>query len=788
MPTTERVNILMVDDQPGKLISYQAILGDLGENLITATSAKEALDHLLRQDVAVILMDVSMPDLDGFELADMIRQHPRFQKTAIIFISAVHLTDLDRIKGYQRGAMDYISVPVVPELLKAKVSVFADLYRKTRELESLNIELEQRVLARTEQLRESEEQFRTLADSIPQLAWVADPDGSISWYNQRWYDYTGRSFDDVQGWGWRSVYHPDHIERVVATMQRAWDTGEPWEETSPLLGCDGSYRWFLTRAIPIRDSQGKLVRWFGTSTDISRQIDAEQQIRNLNSQLEQRIAELETIMQVLPVGVSVAHDPECRVITRNAALNYLLDLEPGENLSPNGSDGNPPYEVYRAGRRIAPNELPLQQAATAGKPVGIVEFEIRLKSGRVMQALASANPLFDDQGSIRGAVGALIDITERKQMEHILSERADLLELASEAIIVRDMNGIVQFWNAGAASMYGWTTEEAVGEKLHQLLQTRFPVPVREIEFTIAQGLRWEGNLTQVTRDGREIIVDCRKILQRDGRKGQAVLEICRDITSQLQAEEALRRSEKLAAMGKMAGIVAHEINNPLEAIINLFYLVQKHPSLDAVARSYADMAERELSRVAHITKQTLAFYRESAQAIPVSIPELLDDLLEFQSRQLEKSKIAVDRQFRSSRLVQGFPAELKQVFLNLVGNAIEAMPEGGRLRVRVCDSVGNDMRPGVRIFVSDTGSGIKQEDANRLFEPFFSTKSTKGTGLGLWISKGIIRKYEGTIRFRSASVAKGNVTCFSVFLPATALLVEAQLNAASVASLQADS
>lgn len=137
----EKANILMVDDQPGKLLSYEAILSELGENLIKANSGREALEHLLKTDIAVVLMDVSMPELDGFELAEMIRQHPRFQKTAIIFISAVHLTDLDRLKGYQRGAVDYISVPVVPELLRAKVSVFAELHRKTHQLEVLNLEL-----------------------------------------------------------------------------------------------------------------------------------------------------------------------------------------------------------------------------------------------------------------------------------------------------------------------------------------------------------------------------------------------------------------------------------------------------------------------------------------------------------------------------------------------------------------------------------------------------------------------------------------------------------------------
>src|SRR6202167_5876502 len=149
----DQANILMVDDQPGKLMSYQVILKELGENLIQARSAREALDQLLRQDIAVVLMDVSMPEIDGFELADMMHQHPRFQKTAIIFISAVHLTDLDRIKGYQSGAVDYISVPVVPELLRAKVGIFTELHRKTRQLEQLNRELEHRVDERTEEIR-----------------------------------------------------------------------------------------------------------------------------------------------------------------------------------------------------------------------------------------------------------------------------------------------------------------------------------------------------------------------------------------------------------------------------------------------------------------------------------------------------------------------------------------------------------------------------------------------------------------------------------------------------------
>src|SRR5438477_7586398 len=153
-----RVNILMVDDQPAKLLSYELMLGELGENLVKATSGREALELLLKMDFAVVLMDVSMPELDGFELAEMIHQHPRFQKIAIIFISAVHLTDVDRLKGYERGAVDYISVPIIPELLRARVSVFAELHRKARQLEALNQEL--RRLSHSVMLAQDEERRR----------------------------------------------------------------------------------------------------------------------------------------------------------------------------------------------------------------------------------------------------------------------------------------------------------------------------------------------------------------------------------------------------------------------------------------------------------------------------------------------------------------------------------------------------------------------------------------------------------------------------------------------------
>src|SRR5690242_14965959 len=180
MKPEDKINILLVDDQPSKLLTYEVILRELGEKLIKATSGKEALEQLLKNEIAVVLMDVCMPELDGFQLASMIREHPRFQKIAMIFISAIHLAEIDHLRGYEMGAVDYVPVPVIPEVLRAKVRVFADLYRKGRQLERLNAELERRVAERTAALEASTARLRE-SEQRRSLALVAGNMGSWDW-------------------------------------------------------------------------------------------------------------------------------------------------------------------------------------------------------------------------------------------------------------------------------------------------------------------------------------------------------------------------------------------------------------------------------------------------------------------------------------------------------------------------------------------------------------------------------------------------------------------------------
>jgi PAS domain S-box-containing protein len=320
----------MVDDQPAKLLSYEVILSELGENLIKVTSGREALEQLLRNDVAVVLMDVSMPDLDGFELAEMIREHPRFQRTAIIFISAVHLTDLDRLKGYQRGAVDYISVPVIPELLRAKVSVFAELHRKTHQLEKLNSELERRVAERTEELDRKAEALQDLntelarknqeLDAImhtaPDVIFSRRADGSRDYISDRFYEYTGAPTGSANGFGWLGYVHPDDKEHSVADWMRSVESGENYESEYRLRGKNGLYRWFRARAVPIRDPRGQLIKWYGTCADIHGSKVLEQSMRANTAELERMVDERTSALRRLSGRLMTMQDEERRRLAR----------------------------------------------------------------------------------------------------------------------------------------------------------------------------------------------------------------------------------------------------------------------------------------------------------------------------------------------------------------------------------------------------------------------------------------------------------------------------------------
>jgi PAS domain S-box-containing protein len=302
----EKVSILLVDDHPAKLMAYEVILQDLGENLIKAASGKDALEQLLKHEIAVVLVDVCMPDLDGFQLASMIREHPRFQKTAMIFISAIHLSDVDRLRGYAMGAVDYVPVPVIPEVLRAKVRVFAELYRKTRQLERLNTELESRVAARTGELEAStarlidSEQRRTLALMASSMgSWEWDgATGKLVWDDGQ-YRICGldpKSFV-VTPQSAKALIHPDDYDRLLSASTPALRNGEPFQSEFRVRRPNGEIRWCVGTAIATVDASGRTLRITGVTVDITERKQAEERQLLLAQEVDHRAKNALTLVQ-----------------------------------------------------------------------------------------------------------------------------------------------------------------------------------------------------------------------------------------------------------------------------------------------------------------------------------------------------------------------------------------------------------------------------------------------------------------------------------------------------------
>lgn len=308
MSAREPVNILLVDDQPAKLLSYEVILGELGENLIKANNASEALGTLLKTDVAVVLVDVCMPDLDGFQLAEMIRGHPRYEKTAIIFISAIQVTDLDRIRGYKSGAVDYVPVPVIPEILRAKVRIFTELYRKNRQLEELAADLELRVTERTAELeksnvrlQESEELLRQALTAASMGTWRRNLETQISQRDSNFNRIMGLPAVDSSTTVNERLeeIHPEDRSVAVAAWTEAVATRGVYEAEFRIKRRDGAIRWVRDQGRFVAGESGQPNFLTGLTLDITERKKAEQAQTLLIQELNHRVKNMLTTVQAI---------------------------------------------------------------------------------------------------------------------------------------------------------------------------------------------------------------------------------------------------------------------------------------------------------------------------------------------------------------------------------------------------------------------------------------------------------------------------------------------------------
>lgn len=366
------------------------------------------------------------------------------------------------------------------------------------------------------------------------------------------------------------------------------------------------------------------------------------------------------------------------------------------------------------------------------------------------------------------------EIAERKQAEKATRMLAAIVESCDDAIASKDLNAIVTSWNASAERMFGYRAEEIIGKPITLIIPDELRADEGMILGKIRRGERIEHFETvRVTKSGRRIDVSLTisPVKDETGRVIGAA-KVARDITDRKRTGEALRRAEKLAAAGQLAASIAHEINNPMQALTNLLSLISSQSSLDENTQKLVSMADAELTRMSHITRQMLSFYRESSVPVAVKVTELMEEALQLFVRRMRFKRIRLKRKYEFSGEIHGFAVEICQVFANLVNNAVEAVAQGGLIQVHITPSQDWSTRAnGVRVIVADNGPGIAPELRSRIFEPFFTTKAEKGTGLGLWVVRGIVAKHGGSIRLRSSTRRGRTGTLLSVFLPVIAPL-----------------
>jgi PAS domain S-box-containing protein len=486
-------------------------------------------------------------------------------------------------------------------------------------------------------LRESQHELKQFFDCIPTLAWVANADGWVTSYNQRWYKYTGKSAQEMEGWGWQTVHDPEVLPMVMERWTAAIANQEPFEMVFPLRGADGTFRHFLTRVEPVRNKQGEVVRWFGTNTDVD-------DMRRTRMNLAAERSRLSAIVENIPLGLVFA-DATGQITGGNAQAEKLM----GHPIL-----HSPDVESYREwvayhpdGRRVEGREYPLARSLADGG-VHQGEYLYERGDGRKVWLEFTSAPILGSEGNMIGAVVATSDIDARKR------------------------------------------------------------------------------------------------------------------------AEEALVRSEKLAIVGRMAATISHEINNPLEAVTNLLYLIRTEKDSEVV-RTLARTAEDELSRVAHVVTHTLRFNRQSHAPATESLSKLLDSSLAIFEGRFRLKGVKLVREQSGPDGVLCFGSEVRQVFANLVGNALDAIDGGGVLFLRMKDQLHwRTGERGVRVTIADTGQGMSQTTLESLFQPFYTTKGASGTGLGLWVSREILERHHARVKVRSRQAPSGGGTVFYLWFPST--------------------
>jgi PAS domain S-box-containing protein len=782
-------NILLVDDRPENLLALEAILEPLGQNLLYADSGEDALRKLLQHDVALILLDVQMPGLDGFGTASLIKQRERTRHIPIIFVTAISKDEEHVFRGYSSGAVDYIFKPFSPEVMRSKVAVFIELHEKNEQLRRQAEQLKEQELA--ELRRESEERYRFLAEAQPDQIWTALPNGKLDYVNQRAVDYLGTSFSESVEAGWAHVMHPDDLPRTIELWQRALDTAQPYENEIRLRRAeDDSYRWHLTRAVPMRNRNGEVVKWFGSNTDIhdrKRAEEAQQFLVEtgavLGSSLDYRNTLAALARLAVPriadwARVDIFEDGKLRTLAVEHVdpkkVELALELARRYPEAPDAGQG-PPLVLRTGESELATEiseealselavddlhfelvrELGLQSymcvpLVARGRTLGVISF-VAAESGRRYgdEDLALAEELARRAGTA----------VENAQLYREAEERAQaarVLETVGDGVFLVDLSGIVRIWNRAAEAITGLSRSGVVGRPAAEVLPGWQDL-TSDVPVAGAPGPAAAATLP-VELDGEERWLSISGVGFDEG-----TVYAFRDLTED-RALEQIRKD--------LVATVSHELRTPLAAIYgSALTLARDDLQLEEVMESkLLEVIVEESGRLAEIVNELLVASQLDAGRLDVHIelcdPRALAESVLDAARTHLPQGIKVELEPGGDELpaVAADEGQLRQVLGNVIDNAVKYSPDGGDVRVRI-----EPFKEFVRFAIADQGLGIPPTEQNRIFEKFYRldpdmVRGIGGTGLGLYISRELVRRVNGRI-WVEPNQARGSI--FYVEVPA---------------------
>jgi PAS domain S-box-containing protein len=476
--------------------------------------------------------------------------------------------------------------------------------------------------------------------------------------------------------------------------------------------------------------------------------------------------------------VSVAEGQTALEFARESSEMFMLacNLNKPVRLH-SGSRANTWGPVRRATDAARYGWLAAPLLTRDGRNLGLIQLSQKLNGefspddeAIVLQLTHMASVAIDNVRLYREAQE---QIAETKRAQEMLERGKESMQLAQQYVGIGiwewDLQTGELAWSDEIRRLHGIEVEKFDG-RYESWMESILPEDRQHVHQSITEALANKGEyevqyrvifadkgLHWLEARGRTIVI---------GDVPVRILGVAMDVTSRKAAEQTLRQSEKVAATGRLAASIAHEINNPLASVMNALYILRTSAKMPESALVYVRTAEEELARVVHITKQTLGFYREISSPVMSSVPHLFEEVLAAYDARIEQSQITVHKDFSEVGPLAAFPSELRQVFSNLVLNAIEAISAPGNIYIRVKQARNGQGRTGIRVTVADDGCGIPAENMQRIFEPFFSTKDSKGTGLGLWVSQGIVQKHRGKLRVRSRQDEMRHGTCCVVFLP----------------------